>query len=82
MNDRGAMFRDAIARTSLPHLLEHLIIDLQAQRAKDPARVFTGLTSWTRRDAGLAQVEVSFESDLGALAVLRDALSLLERIVG
>ncbi len=47
VNDRGPAFGDVIAHTSLPHVLEHLIID---EQVRDPRtlteRTFVGTTEW------------------------------------
>lgn len=82
VNPKGDRFGDVIAGTSLPHVLEHLVIDLQTQvyARRDPNRVFTGITRWVQRDAGLAQVAVSYRDDLVALRAFRDAAALLNRL--
>lgn len=78
VNDRGLAFGDVIARTSLPHVLEHLIID---EQVRDPRtlteRTFVGTTEWLDESTRLARVEVNFSDDLVALGAVRRALSLL-----
>ncbi len=78
VNDRGPTFSAVIADTSVPHVLEHLIIDAQV---RDPASLadinFVGTTEWLDEAAGLARVEVNFCDDIVALRALRDALSFL-----
>ncbi|WP_283169631.1 cyanophycin synthetase family protein [Curtanaerobium respiraculi] len=82
VNDRGPTFGSVMARTSIPHLLEHIVIDLQTERSARPDAVFTGTTRWTDEAHGHARVEVSFESDLAALRALRDALALVNGLAG
>lgn len=87
VNDQGDTFAAVMERTSLPHLLEHLVIDLQVRAQPptlaiaDPAPVFVGTTEWTDEFAGRARIEVSFTDDLVALRAFRDATSFLNRTV-
>lgn len=77
-NALGPTFGDVISRTSLPHVLEHLIIDEQTRDARtSAATIFVGTTEWLDEAAGLARVEVNFADDLVALGALRNALSFL-----
>ena len=71
-----------VADTPLPHLLEHLVIDLQTQAAADRDAVFVGTTEWTDERAGRARIEVSFVDDLVALRAFRDAIALLNELIG
>ena len=88
VNEEGDTFAAVMDRTSLPHVLEHLVISLQvraeAERAAAPgadedcaSTVFVGTTEWTDEFAGLARVEVSFADDLVALRAFRDATRFL-----
>lgn len=91
INDRGSTFGCVMTRTSVPHALEHAIIDeqvrLSAEAARDAtvtdpsvasdAAPFVGTTEWLDEAAGLARVEVSFHDDLLALRALRTATALL-----
>lgn len=83
VNDEGETFAAVMERTSLPHVLEHLVISLQARAdaAVSPAAsdgtVFVGTTEWTDEFAGRARVEVSFADDLVALRAFRDATRFL-----
>lgn len=79
LNAEGAPFAEVLARTSLPHALEHLVIDLQAANPACAAdATFVGTTEWLSRRDGLARVTVNFIDDLIALGALKDALALLE----
>ncbi|WP_080800710.1 cyanophycin synthetase family protein [Arabiibacter massiliensis] len=86
VNEVGDTFAAVMDRTSLPHLLEHLVIDLQTrsaascgQRARDA--VYVGTTEWTDEQAGRACVQVSFTDDLIALRAFRDAVDYLNAVV-
>ncbi|MGI6534967.1 MAG: cyanophycin synthetase family protein [Eggerthellaceae bacterium] len=82
VNPEGDYFAAVMDHTSLPHVLEHVVIDLQtsAFAAADPDRVFTGVTRWTDAARGTATVEVSYHDDVTAIRAFRDAASLLNRL--
>ena len=68
-NEAGPTFSAVMENTSLPHLLEHLVIDIQTRahaeredEATDP--VFTGTTQWSATMRDVAIVRVSFYDDL------------------
>lgn len=78
VNERGPLFGSVIEHTSLPHVLEHLIIDEQVRDSRSLAdSTFVGTTEWLDEAAGLARVEVNFTDDLVALRAMRNALSTL-----
>lgn len=92
LNAEGAPFGAILARTSLPHVLEHLVIDFQAEAdehlrsaalgaADRSAATFVGTTEWLNEREGLARVAVNFTDDLIALAALKSALALMEGMV-
>lgn len=64
--------------TSVPHLLEHLMIDIQVHddRAEADAS-FVGATEWLDESAGTALVQVSFTDDFCALQALNKSLDFL-----
>lgn len=78
VNPQGPTFSSVIASTSLPHVLEHAIID---EQVRDPSTLtdvlFVGTTEWLDERAGLARVEVNFADDLVALRALRNALAFV-----
>ena len=80
VNGVGPVFGAVMANTPLPHLLEHVVVDLQAAACPDPDRVFTGVTRWTDRRAGKARVEVSYADDIVALRAFRDAVLLVNSL--
>ena len=90
VNELGEPFSRQMDHTSLPHMLEHIVIDLQARAADDAddseqsagaAALFVGTTMWTDEAAGAARVEVSFTDDLVALRAFRDAARILNAAV-
>jgi len=80
VNGMGPTFGAVMNSTPLPHLLEHVVIDLQIASCSDSDRVFTGVTRWTDRRAGRARVEVSYADDLAALRAFRDAAALINSL--
>ena len=84
VNGAGDTFGAVMEATSLPHLLEHLVIDLQPQAAPpdaSPDTAYVGITRWTDENAGRAHIEVSFTDDLVALRAFRDAARFLNEAV-
>ncbi|MEG0096626.1 MAG: hypothetical protein RR671_03990 [Raoultibacter sp.] len=81
VNDEGDTFGAVIDHTSLPHLLEHLVIDLQTREAAAPRAVFVGTTQWLDKMHTKARVEVNFADDLVALRAFRDSCEFLNREV-
>ena len=80
VNGVGPTFGAVIANTPLPHLLEHVVIDLQTASCPNPDRVFTGVTRWADRRAGRARVEVSYADDIEGLCAFRDAVNLVNSL--
>lgn len=84
VNGAGDTFGAVMEAASLPHLLEHLVIDLQTQAAPpdaSPDTAYVGITRWTDENAGRAHIEVSFTDDLVALRAFRDAARFLNEAV-
>lgn len=93
INSRGPTFGDVAVGTSVPHLLEHVVIAEQVRLAAEAERLqadaaeaerprnatFVGTTEWCEGGAarGEAIVEVSFVDDLQALEALSRALVFL-----
>ncbi len=74
-NGQGPTFAAVMNNTSIPHLLEHLVIDLQVRADNDESRVFVGTTQWSVECDRVACVQVSFRDDLVALAAFKQALA-------
>ena len=86
VNARGSQFADVMEHTSLAHVLEHLVIDLQVQAHRTPdtsdrEATFVGTTEWVDKAAGIARVRVSFADDLVALAAFRQATEILNKLL-
>ena len=64
----------------MPHVLEHLAIELQTRATEDPRATFVGTTEWVDEAAGVARVQVSYLDDLQALRSLSEALDILNGI--
>ena len=80
-NHKGRLFADVMNHTSIPHLLEHMVVDGQTRRAQKEDRIFTGTTQWSREDPLVALVAFSYEDDLVALEVLNQCVALLNAIL-
>lgn len=76
-NGNGYSFRREAMATEVPHLLEHLIMELQSQAL--PHNVLKGETQWNWRvdPRGTFHVHVEYENEQLVLAAIR----LAERIV-
>lgn len=82
INGSGPTFASVIEDTSLPHLLEHLIIDAQVRSSVSTAQQrFVGTTAWIDEGAGRASIEVNFYDDMVALQAVKDALAALSDIL-
>jgi hypothetical protein len=81
VNGEGPLFGSVIDHTPLPHLLEHVVVDLQTAACPAPDRVFTGATRWADGHPERARVEVSYADDIVALRAFRDAVDLINRWV-
>ena len=76
-NDHGHSFRRECMSTEIPHLLEHLIIELQTQAQRHES--LKGETQWNWRvdPRGTFHVHVEYENEQLVLASIR----LAERII-
>lgn len=88
VNAKGPQFGDVMDHTSIPHVLEHLVIDLQADAytrsnaggVSGVSPLLTGVTKWIDREKGIAQIQVNFLDDLVALAAIREAVDFLNAL--
>ncbi len=76
VNEVSNRFVDVIDETSIPHMLEHIVIDEQIRISRGADR-FVGATEWTCEQKGEATVQLSFADDLEALRALKKALAFL-----
>lgn len=76
-NDGGFSFKRESMATEIPHLLEHLIIELQTQAQRH--EILKGETQWNWRvdPRGTFHVHVEYENEQLVLAAIR----LAERII-
>lgn len=83
INSSGPSFGDTIAHTSVPHLLEHIIIE--EQLAEDPAGLPFAIsivgTTQVAPDHKHATIEVSFFDDLVAIRAIGRALDALNSLL-
>lgn len=82
----GESFGDELVGTELPHLLEHVIIELQGLAAQNPSALI-GHTSWIDELAETAprgyahmRTSVTFENDFDALAAMNEAIDIVNAI--
>lgn len=82
VNDTGPSFGHVIGTTSIPHVLEHLILDEQVRDEAAPDDFpFSGITIWLDEGAGLAHIEVSYFDDLTALEAVKTATAHLNELL-
>ena len=77
-NSNGKNFEEVMASTSLAHLLEHMIIDIQSKHTNE---ILLGTTEWIDEDSGLAKIELSFTDDLVCLSAIKEAVNILNGII-
>lgn len=79
-NDYGYTFRRECRDTELPHLLEHLIIELQSQA--EPHGVLRGQTVWNWKldPRGRFHVYVDYTNSVLAIAAVRLAARIIKAI--
>lgn len=81
VNGVGPTFGCVMNETSLPHILEHLIIDIQVRAGVPSRKPLLGTTEWANEKLGAAVVSVSFCDDLCALAALNEAIDFLNELL-
>lgn len=94
VNSVGPTFESVMCRTMIPHVLEHLILELEMQdyrkqqaKSSDSAHDsraehhFFGTSEWLSKKQGTARIEVSFSDDLVALRAARSAFSFLNGLL-
>jgi hypothetical protein len=78
-NDAGYSFRREAQATEIPHLFEHLIIEIQDQVRRGVGAPFAGEThwNWTVDPRGRFYVMVDYDNEIVALGAIR----LAERVI-
>lgn len=77
-------FGDVMNCTSIPHLLEHLVIDVQAHAKHtlgDDRVIFVGNSEWMDASRARARIEVNFVDDVVALRAFCDVVDFLNKIM-
>lgn len=80
-NAVGNTFASVMNNTSIPHLFEHLVIDIQVRSSAQPSKTFVGTTEWIDEFEQQAHVEVSFTDDLDALRAFCEAKQILNAVM-
>lgn len=81
VNEHGRTFAAVMNATPVPHLLEHMVVDLQVRRSST-LETFVGTSEWVSEQDGQARIAVSFADDLVALAAFKEAVSFLNEALG
>lgn len=78
-NDDGIPFHEEACCTEIPHLFEHLLVELQLQAQHAEDLTLRGMTEWNwhRDPHGLFHVEVEYENELLAVGAIRLAERML-----
>jgi hypothetical protein len=78
-NDGGYSFRREAFSTEIPHLFEHMIIEIQDQVRRGVGQPFAGETqwNWTVDPRGRFYVMVDYDNEIVALGAIR----LAERVI-
>ncbi len=81
-NDEGQSFVREAQATEIPHLFEHLIIEIQNQVRRGIGAPLAGETrwNWTVDPRGRFYVTVDYDNELIALAAIRLAESLINAL--
>ncbi len=81
-NESGHSFRREAQATEIPHLFEHLIIEIQDQVRRGIGLPFTGEThwNWTVDPRGRFYVTVDYDNEIVALGAIRLAESIINAL--
>ena len=81
-NDEGLSFRREAQATEIPHLFEHLIIEIQDQVRRGIGAPLSGETSWnwTVDPRGRFYVTVDYDNELVALGAIRLAENVINTL--
>ena len=82
VNAKGKTFSAVMAGTSVPHLIEHIAIDIQTRNADNSDASFVGTTEWLDESKGRARIQLSFEDDIEALKAFNEAVRIAESLLG
>ena len=81
-NDEGHSFRREAQATEIPHLFEHLIMEIQNQVRRGIGLPLTGEThwNWTTDPRGRFYVTVDYDNEIVALGAIRLAESIINAL--
>lgn len=82
-NSSSKNFEDILAETSLAHIMEHLIIDMQIECATKLGifdQTILGISQWVDKDLGAAKIKVDYFDDVVAIKCINEAAKLLSNI--
>ena len=81
-NDEGLSFRREAQATEIPHLFEHLIIEIQDQVRRGIGAPLSGETSWnwTVDPRGRFYVTVDYDNEMVALGAIRLAENVINTL--
>ncbi len=81
-NDDGLSFRREAQATEIPHLFEHLIIEIQNQVRRGIGVLLSGETcwNWTVDPRGLFYVTVDYDNEIVALGAIRLAEQVINAL--
>ena len=81
-NDDGLSFRREAQATEIPHLFEHLIIEIQNQVRRGIGVPLSGETcwNWTVDPRGLFYVTVDYDNEMVALGAIRLAENVINAL--
>ena len=82
INAKGTTFGAVIIDTPLPHLLEHLVIDILSKSSSDPHTTHVGTSSWVDELQGTARIQISMRDDFEVLSAFNQAMDTLNDLTG
>jgi hypothetical protein len=81
-NEAGARFVDELADTEVPHLLEHVTVELMALAGSPRSLKARTFWDFARDGRNVFRVRVSFDDDGIALGAFDEAVCLTEALMG
>ena len=81
VNAVGKTFGDVMEDTPIPHLLEHVTIDILTQQAADSHATHVGTSVWESEQEGLARIQVSMQDDLEVLDAFNQAVDFVNHLL-
>ena len=81
VNDDGRTFAEELADTEVPHLFEHVVLELMAESGSP--RSLKGETAWDfRRDGrGVFRVSLEYDDDLVCLGAIKAADKMIDYLL-